>query len=50
MNNNIAAGYPGPKNTNFAGQHSSLPALTRQNGAGKLDKDDLRALVAAMVD
>lgn len=50
MNNNIAAGYHGPKIADFADRLTDVPALTRQNGAGQLGKDDLRALVAAMVD
>ena len=50
MHNSNGGGYSFPMTEVFADDHSDRRASAEQNGHGQLATEDLRLLVAAMVD
>ncbi|MYL96394.1 hypothetical protein GR702_01215 [Novosphingobium sp. FGD1] len=50
MNTNITGGLSRPKTKTFIHHNAALRAAARIDGAGLLTREDLRHLVAEMVD
>lgn len=50
MHNSNGGGYSSPMTEIFADDHSDRRASAEQNGHGQLATEDLRLLVAAMID